>query len=85
MPLISNLLNGLGLTRHSRLFAKDSAVELTSRLISLGQYFDFIITVGGTGQGKSDLLRKAIKMSGGSSLSRTAPGYPVPFRLYMER
>lgn len=63
---LSNLLNGLGLTDTAVFFAKDSAVELSSRLISLGQYFDFIITVGGTGQGKSDLLRKSIKMSGGS-------------------
>ncbi len=63
---LSNLLNGLGLTDTAIFFAKDSAVEISSRLISLGEYFDFIITVGGTGQGKSDMLRKAMKMAGAS-------------------
>ena len=59
-----NLLSGLGLTDTAIFYAKDEADSIADRLEVLAQSFDFIITVGGTGQGKSDMLRLALKRAG---------------------
>lgn len=49
---LMNLLSGLGLTDTAIFYAKDEADSIADRLEVLAQSFDFIITVGGTGQGK---------------------------------
>lgn len=59
---LSNLLNAIGLTDTAIFFSKDSVASIASNIASLSEYFDFIITVGGTGQGRSDVLRKALKL-----------------------
>ncbi|WP_279006311.1 molybdopterin-binding protein, partial [Sutterella wadsworthensis] len=46
----------------------------------LAQSFDFIITVGGTGQGKSDMLRLALKRAGAKqSEDQTKLSSSLPF------
>lgn len=55
-----NLLHGLGLTDVAIFYSKDDEASISDRLSVLGTVYDFIITIGGTGQGQSDKLRGAI-------------------------
>lgn len=75
-----NLLSGLGLTDTAIFYAKDEADSIADRLEVLAQSFDFIITVGGTGQGKSDMLRLALKRAGAKqSEDQTKLSSSLPF------
>lgn len=58
---LMNLLSGMGLNDTAVFYAKDEVDSIADRLEVLAQNFDFVITVGGTGQGKSDVLRQALK------------------------
>lgn len=60
-----NLLGGLGLTDTVIFYAKDEEESIADRLNLLSKNFDFIITIGGTGQGKSDRLRGALQRAKG--------------------
>ena len=77
---LMNLLSGLGLTDTAIFYAKDEADSIADRLEVLAQSFDFIITVGGTGQGKSDMLRLALKRAGAKqSEDQTKLSSSLPF------
>lgn len=59
-----NLLNGMGLTDTAIFYAKDEVNSIADRLELLSAYYDFVVTIGGTGQGKSDVLRNALRKVG---------------------
>ena len=75
-----NLLSGMGLTDTAIFYARDEANSIADRLEVLAQSFDFVITVGGTGQGKSDVLRLALKRAGAKqSEDQTKLSSSLPF------
>lgn len=59
---LSNLLSSLGLTDIEICFSKDSAQSIASNIQTLEKDFDFIVTIGGTGKGRSDVLREALTL-----------------------
>lgn len=77
---LMNLLSGMGLTDTVIFYAKDDADSIADRLEVLSQNFGFVITVGGTGQGKSDVLRQALKRAGAKqSEDQTKLSSSLPF------
>lgn len=77
---LMNLLSGMGLTDTAIFYARDEANSIADRLEVLAQSFDFVITVGGTGQGKSDVLRLALKRAGAKqSEDQTKLSSSLPF------
>lgn len=62
---LQQLLCGLGLTDVSLFFAPDNSDTIADRLSLLKDVYPLIVTVGGTGTGRSDMLRQAIVKAGG--------------------
>lgn len=65
---LQQLFCGLGLTDVSLFFAPDNAVTIADRISLLKDTYRLIVTVGGTGTGRSDMLRKAIIKAGGTPI-----------------
>lgn len=63
---LQQLFCGLGLTDVSVFFAPDNADTIADRISLLKDAYQLIVTVGGTGTGRSDMLRKAIVKAGGA-------------------
>ncbi len=63
---LQQLFCGLGLTDVSLFFAPDNADTIADRISLLKDAYQLIVTVGGTGTGRSDMLRKAIVKAGGA-------------------
>ncbi len=62
---LTTLLSSLGLSINKVDFASDEIKQIGKSLALLAEDCDFIIAIGGTGEGRGDVLRKAILSIGG--------------------
>ncbi|MCD8339910.1 MAG: molybdenum cofactor biosynthesis protein [Burkholderiales bacterium] len=60
------LLESLGLPIIKVAYAGDDQEQIGGVFSSLADNCDFIVSIGGTGQGRADLLRKSIEKAGGT-------------------